>query len=116
MVKPIGHSGETFTCRQVIQPARILGTPHQSMELVGEAVLFGIVESIVCSTPVEVATATFHRRPFRLVLTGNLVPQLIKLWHATSCIHIITGCDIAQKLIGITGQLGVGTDGHDAHE
>jgi hypothetical protein len=68
------------------------------MELMGEAVLFGIVESIVCSTPVEDATVTFHGRPFRLVLTGNLVPKFIKFWHATSCINIVTSRDIAHEL------------------
>ena len=85
----------------------------------GEAVLFGIVEGIVCSTPVEVAAASFYRSPFRFVLTGNLVPKSIILWHATSGFHTSSGRNIAQELIRITRKgsrqrLGRSTDGYRA--
>ena len=85
----------------------------------GEAVLFGIVESIVCSNPVEVATVTFHGSPFRFVLTGNLVPKSIILWHATSGFHTSSGRNIAQELVWVTRKgswqrLGRSTDGYRA--
>ena len=82
----------------------------------GETVLFGIVESIVCSTPVEVATATFYGSPFRLVFTGNLVPQLVELWYATASFDISAGGDVSKEFVRITRHLGMSIDGQDAHE
>ena len=108
MVEPIGEGSEALPCRQRLQPTGILGTPHQCMELVGEVMLLGIVEGIVGSSPVEVTSATFHRRPFRLVLTGDLVPKGIKLWHAATGIHIIAGGNVTQELVRIGTQLGMG--------
>ena len=61
MVKPIHISRKAVFRRQVLQPTRILGTPNQCVELISKVVLLGIVESIVCSTPVEIATGAFYR-------------------------------------------------------
>ena len=74
------------------------------MELVGEVVLLGIVESTVSPTPIEIATAAFHGSPFRFVLTGNLIPQLKILWHASTSVHVASCRDVAQELVRVAGQ------------
>ena len=63
IVKPIGKGSKTLLCRQTFQPVRILSSPHQSVELVGEVVVLGIGECVFSATPVERATSTFYRGP-----------------------------------------------------
>jgi hypothetical protein len=71
------------------------------MELIGEVMLFGIVEGIVSTIPIEIAAAAFNRRPLRLVLTGNLVPKGVILRYTTTSFYITSGRDVSQELIGI---------------
>ena len=101
MIEPIGHSRKALSCRQVFQPAWILGTPYQSVKLVGKVVLLSIVESIIGSIPVEVASASFYRRPLRLILTGYLIPECIILWNATTWLYLSSGSDVTQKLVRV---------------
>ena len=70
------------------------------MKLVGEIVFLGIVECLVRS-PVEIATSAFDRRPLRFVLTSDLIPKLVILWHATSSVYIVAGCDVSKEFVGV---------------
>ncbi len=70
------------------------------MELIGKAVLLGIVEGSVAS-PVVTALGTFHRSPLRLVLRRHLIPEFVVFRHTTSCIHLIAGGNITQELVGV---------------
>ena len=106
MVEPVGDCCKTLVWRQVRQPAGILCAPHQRMEFMGKVVLLGIVEGILCSSPVEDAAISFYRSPLRFVLTGNLVPKRIVSRNFAACLHIASGGDVAQELVGIARQLG----------
>ena len=65
------------------------------MELIGEVVLLGVVENLVATPVVRIAGA-LDGGPFRFVLTGNLVPELIEHGDAASGIHIVAGSDVTQ--------------------
>ena len=75
------------------------------MELVGEIVLFSIVESSIGSTPAESTTSTLYRRPFRFVLTGNLIPECVELGDTVSGIHTVPCGNIAEILVGVRRHL-----------
>ena len=104
VVEPVGEGGEALPCRQALQPARILGAPHQGVELVGEVVLLGVVEGPVAA-PVKAASGALDGRPFRLVLAGDLVPERVVRRHASACFHISSGGDVAKELVGVRRQL-----------
>ena len=106
-VIPFHYSVVAVVHRQRFQPAGILSSPHQGVELISEAMLLGIVEGTVAA-PVVAVARTLHRAPFRLVLTSNLVPQLVERVHSSSGIHVVAGGDVAQKLVGVRRQLGTG--------
>ena len=86
--------------RQVPDPAGILSTPHQCMELEGEMVVFGVIVYVVDAAPVPtVLAATLHRVPFALILRGNLVPQLVESLRTP--VYLTGGGDVAQEFVRI---------------
>ena len=101
MVKPVCHCSKALCWCQILQPTWILSAPNQSMELMGKVMLLGIIESIVCPTPIEIATTTFYGRPLRFVLTGDLIPKRVIRWNASSRFDVSSSCDISEKLVRV---------------
>ena len=86
------------------------------MEFKRESIRFGVFKSFVGTVPIELRTVFLHTAPLSGVLRCHLVPIVRK--NETLMVHITTpSCrNVAQKLVGICRQLGVGIDGYEAHE
>ena len=63
--------------------------------------LFCIVGNIISSSPSHIVAGSFHRPPFVLVFTGDLVPERNEIGP-----HLAVCSDIPQELIGSFGNLG----------
>ena len=89
--------------RKLVQPSRVLRAPNQAVELEREIVLLRIVVGIVTSTPIPSVVVPLNRRPLRLILRSNLIPERVELLIAE--VHIVARRNVAQKLVRIGRQL-----------
>ena len=92
-IHPVGDGLPGFVSTETIQPVRVLGTPHKSMELEVSAVVLCPVKCSITTTPVEFAASAFDRSPLTFVFCCNLVPELRKV--AT---NLGTSCNVTDEL------------------
>ena len=78
-IEPGGNRLLRFVCAKAIEPVRILGAPHQSVELEVTPVLLCPVIGSIAGTPVVTATSTFDGTPLTAVFGRSLVPERSKV-------------------------------------
>ena len=86
-VEPCGNRLLGFVRAKAIEPVRVLGAPHKSVELELATILFCPVIASIAARPIVTTARAFDGRPLAFVFGGNLVPVSpeIGLNLATSC-------------------------------
>ena len=77
------------------------------MKLERELVAAGIVVRPVTARPVEGIVCSLNGSPFGFILTSNLIPQRAEF--LITIIYVVRCRDIAEKLVRVGRQLGVGS-------
>ena len=73
-IKPCGNGLLGILDTLAIKPARILTTPHQSVELEVTSIFLGPVISSFTTIKIITALSSFNRSPLTFVFSRNLVP------------------------------------------
>ena len=78
-IEPFSDNFLCFRSALALNPVRILGSPHKSVELEVTAILLCPVVGGIATTPVELSTSGVDRTPLTFVFSRNLVPKLRKV-------------------------------------
>ena len=78
-IEPGGNRLLGFIDAEAIEPARILGAPHQSVELEVTTILLCPVIGSIAGAPVVLAALTFDGAPLTAVFSRSLVPERSKV-------------------------------------
>ena len=100
-VHPSGNRLLGFGGTKAVQPIRVLGAPHQSVELEVATVILCPVKGSIATRPVVTTAGTFDRSPLTFVFSRNLVPQLCKV--ATD---LTTGSNVTDEFCSAISQTG----------
>ena len=93
-----------FVDAEAIKPARILGAPHQGVELEMPTVILCPVIGGIAGAPVVTATGTLDGAPLTAVFGRSLVPKLGKLVIRTRSSARLS--DVTDELRGAIGNAG----------
>ena len=86
-IEPCGNRLLGFVRAKAVEPVRVLGAPHERVELKLASVLFSPVIASIAARPIVTTASAFDGCPLTFVFGGNLVPVSpeIGLNLATSC-------------------------------
>ena len=92
-IEPSGNSLLGFVNAKAIQPVRILGAPHQCVELEVTAIVLSPVIAGIAPRPVITSAGAFNGSPLTFVFRGNLVPVLAEV-----ALDLTASCYVTDKL------------------